>query len=122
VIFYDKVDTRDALKYFEVNGLHPNIKPDGNTARAVSYCLKGGDYITHNLDPHYEVNTRKMHMQLLGYDLIHNKTSLTKAVETFPELLFKYDSTKSNLNSYRYDKDLESIPSKQLSEWSMFGI
>lgn len=101
--------------------LVPNIKTGAGTKEAIAYIAKKEVYKT-NMDMNYEVKTKKMHQQLLAYELLHKKMNMTEAVEMYPELLFKYDSTKSNLNSYFTDKEKDNTPEMPLSTWNMFGI
>jgi hypothetical protein len=74
------------------------------------------------MDMHYELKTKKLHQQLVAYELIQGKTNIAEATEMYPELLFKYDSIKSNLNSFRYDREMINNPGNPLLEWNMFGI
>lgn len=99
----------------------PNIKTGAGTKEAISYIAKKEVYKT-NMDMNYEIKTKKMHQQLLAYELLNKKLNMREAVEMYPELLFKYDSTKSNLNSYFSDKEKDNTPEMPLSTWNMFGI
>ncbi|KAG2211330.1 hypothetical protein INT45_012545 [Circinella minor] len=47
---------------------------------------------------------------------------MTKATQMYPELLWKYDTVKLNLNSYFHDTEMEDNPGSKLYMWSMFGI
>ena len=105
----ERFDTKSACKFFTINGITPNRKPGGNPQKAISYCMKGNNYIAQNMDPNFEIRTRKMHQQLLGYNLINKSITMTKATQMYPELLWKYDTVKSNLNSYFHDTEWKII-------------
>ncbi|KAG2215612.1 hypothetical protein INT45_013098 [Circinella minor] len=118
----ERFDTKTARKFFSIDGVTPNMKPGGNPQKAISYCMKGMNYVCYNMDPNYEIKTRKMHQQLLGYQLITKQLNMRKATEIYLELLWKYDTVKSNLNSYFHDANMENNLGNKLDVWSMFGI
>ncbi|KAG2216519.1 hypothetical protein INT45_002653 [Circinella minor] len=57
----ERFDTKTARKFFTIDGVTPNMKPGGNPQKPISYCMKGMDYVCYNMDPNYEIKTRKMH-------------------------------------------------------------
>ncbi|KAG2224383.1 hypothetical protein INT45_006783 [Circinella minor] len=72
----ERFDTKTACKFFTIDGVTPNIKLGGNPQKAISYCMKGMDYVCYNMDPNYEIKTRKMHQQLLEYQLITKQLNM----------------------------------------------
>lgn len=123
---YDEWDCKTARKTFSVMDesgvrIYPNIASGKGRSEKIKYCAKKKRHIT-NMDLMYEINTRKWHGQLLGYELIHRKKTFIEAVQEYPELLFKYKQTKDNLNAYFKDLDESLNPGKKLEKWEMFGI
>jgi hypothetical protein len=117
------LDARKKFKIIDSKDVEiiPNIKTGGGTKEAIAYIAKKEIYKT-NMDMHYELKTKKLHQQLVAYELIQGKTNVVEATEMYPELLFKYDSLKSNLNSFKYDREMFNNPGNPLLEWNMFGI
>ncbi|KAG2212234.1 hypothetical protein INT45_002660 [Circinella minor] len=117
----ERFDTKTAHKFFTIDGVTPNMKPGGNPQKAISYCMKGMDYVCYNMNPNYEIKTQKIHRQLLGYQLITKQLNMRKATEIYPELLWKDDTVKFNLNSYFHNANMENNLGNKLDIWSMFG-
>ncbi|KAG2206633.1 hypothetical protein INT45_012632 [Circinella minor] len=115
----EEFDTKTACKLFTIDGVTPNMKPGGSPQKAISYYMKGMDYVCYNMDPNYEIKTHKMHQQLLEYQLITKQLNMRKATEIYPELLWKYDTVKSNLNSYFHDANMENNLGNKLDIWSI---
>lgn len=122
LIFNEKLDTKDARNYFKYKDLYPNIKKGTNVKGAILYCIKGGNYVTFELDVEYELNTRKAHKQLIGYQLINKKKSLVEVTSEAPETLYHYKQLKDNLNAYLKDLEDSKNPGNPLFEWEMFDI
>ncbi|CAO3698649.1 unnamed protein product [Rhizopus stolonifer] len=104
LIFKEKIDNKNAREFFKYKDLCLNISPGTNKEGTILYCVKGGDYITHNLNVNYEIRTKKLHKQYVAYELINGLASLTEA------------------NSYLSDLSHEENKGKTLLEWQMFGI
>jgi hypothetical protein len=86
---FDAWKVLDARKKFKVIDskqveIIPNIKTGGGTKEAISYIAKKEVYRT-NMDMHYELKTKKLHQQLVAYELIQGKSNLVEATETYPE-------------------------------------
>lgn len=123
---YEEWDCKTARRTFSVvddSGvrIYPNIASGKGKVEKIKYCAKKKRHIT-NMDLMYEINTRKWHGQLLGYELINKKKTFLQAIQEYPELLFKYKQTKDNLNAYFKDLEESLNPGKKLEKWEMFGI
>ena len=101
--FKEKLRTRN-IRFFDIDGHHPNIKVPEKPIACIKYCSKEGyNVFTHHMDIKQEIQAHESKKRILGQRLIDGEAPY-EVVKDYPEMIFGYKKLKQDVEEYQIDK------------------